>query len=144
MWNASVYETDPANAKICEFTVCQGGYKELSNLKDTNGNEIILENGQSYMITELIDEEHMPKDYELVGIGEKGGTLGDSYTFTYYNNKNIRILARNQVNKYRSELPNTGGMGTKGFTVTGILVMSLAVLLCGGTIVATKKKERRI
>ncbi len=140
LWNASVYETDPANAKICEFTICQGGYRELTDLTDTNGNEIKLENGKSYVITELTD--NMPENYEMVGIGEKGGTLADSYAFTYYNNKDIRILARNLIDNYQMELPETGGTGTGGFTIGGILLMSLASFMYGTKIIITKKKER--
>lgn len=143
LWDGDLYETDPDNAKICEFTVCQGGYKELADLKDIEGNEVNLVNGKVYVITELTGADYMPEEYEMIGIGEKGGTLGESYTFTYHNNKNIRILARNQIDKYRSELPSTGGIGTRGFTMAGIVIMSLAVLLYGCRIVIVKKKERQ-
>lgn len=110
--------------KLCEFTVCQGGYMELSGLQDKNGKRIVLENGKEYVITEV----RLPKGYELVGIGEKGGTMGKDFTFTYYDSKDITILARNKVDTYQYELPETGGFGTIAYTAGGVLLIMASLL----------------
>lgn len=110
--------------KLCEFTVCQGGYMELSGLKDEDGKRIVLENGKEYVITEV----RLPEGYELVGIGEKGGTMGKDFTFTYYDSKDITILARNKVDTYQYELPQTGGFGTIVYTAGGVLFMITSLL----------------
>lgn len=112
---------NPGNKKLCEFTICQGGYMELSGLKDKDGNRVALENGKEYVITEIKDR--MPEDYELIGIGEKGNILKENYTFTYYENKDITILAKNQVDTYQFELPKTGGTGIIVYTAGGALLM---------------------
>lgn len=133
-----LWETD-GNKKLCEFTVCQGGYVELYGLEDENGNEIRLENGKEYSITESQDK--MPEGYKFIGIGEKGGDLNESYSFTYYENKDISIYARNEVNTWQEQLPETGGIGTNVYTAGGALLMQAAILLYGYWM--RRKKGRR-
>ncbi len=133
-----LWEAD-GNDKLCEFTVCQGGYMELSGLMDENGNKIRLEGGKEYFITESQDK--MPEGYQFIGIGEKGGDLNESYTFTYYENKDILIYARNEVNTWQEQLPETGGMGTDVYTAGGALLMLAASLLYGYWM--RRKKGRR-
>lgn len=128
-----------ANRKLCEFTLCQGGFIELSGLRDKEGNEVVLENGKEYVITEAADK--MPEGYELVGIGEKGGTLQEDYTFVYYENKDVTIFARNKVDTYQYELPKTGGIGTTVYTAGGVLLMLSSLLLYGYRL--RGRKERR-
>lgn len=133
-----LWEAD-GNKKLCEFTVCQGGYVELYGLEDENGNEIRLENGKEYSITESQDK--MPEGYKLIGIGEKGGDLKESYSFTYYENKDISIYARNEVNTWQEQFPETGGIGTNVYTAGGALLMQAAILLYGYWM--RRKKGRR-
>lgn len=133
-----LWETD-GNKKLCEFTVCQGGYVELYGLQDENGNEIRLENGKEYSITESQDK--MPEGYKFIGIGEKGGDLKESYSFTYYENKDISIYARNEVNTWQGQIPETGGMGTNVYTAGGALLMQAAILLYGYRMRRKKRKE---
>lgn len=115
--------------KLCEFTVCQGGYIELSGIKDENGDIVQLDNGKEYVVKE--SEEKMPKGYKLIGIGEKGGALSAAYHFVYYENKDITIYARNEVDIWQEQLPETGGIGTNVYTASGALLMQVASLLYG-------------
>lgn len=116
------------NKKLCEFTICQAGSIKLSGLKDADGNRVVLENGREYVITEIAGK--MPEGYELIGIGEQGAALEQNCTFTYYDNKDIIIIARNEVDTYQYELPETGGTGTNVYTAGGAMLI-LASLLYG-------------
>lgn len=124
---------------ICEFQVCQGGYILVSDLKDKNGNKIVLENGKEYVITEVTDK--MPKGYKLIGIGDKGSAGKESYSFTYYDSKDITILARNEVDTYQPEIPETGGKGTTVYTLGGVSFMVTAGFVQGYRL--QRRRERR-
>lgn len=127
-----------SNIKLCEFTICQGGYVELSNLKDKDGKLVVLKDGTEYTI-----KEKVPEGYKLLGIGQEGeklSTFGEEYTFTYYKEKDISILARNE-SLFRQEIPKTGGMGTNVYTVGGVLLMVVASLLYGYRLKYRKKKN---
>ncbi len=126
--------------KLCEFTICQGGYIELSGLKDENGDIVRLENGKEYVIKE--SEAKMPKGYKLIGIGEKGGALSETYCFVYYENKDITIYARNEVDTWQEKFPETGGIGTNVYTAGGVLLMQVASLLYGYRM--RRKRGRRV
>ncbi|MGN0352867.1 MAG: isopeptide-forming domain-containing fimbrial protein [Roseburia sp.] len=131
---------ETSDTKLCEFTICQGGYTELSNLKDKDGNRITLEDGVEYTI-----KEQVPEGYNLLGIGQEGASLstyGETYTFTYYAEKDISILARNE-SIFRAEIPKTGGIGTIVYTVVGALLMVAASLLYGYRWKRKKIGERR-
>ena len=128
---------------LCEFTLSQGGYRQLDDLIDTNGNPIELVEGTEYVIRELTDEQYMPKYYEAVGIGENGGTLSDSFSFVYCKTEKINILARNKVTNYVPELPATGANSALIIKVIGSLLLILsAVLLCGYKVSNQKAKRR--
>lgn len=114
---------------ICEFQVCQGGYILVSDLKDKNGNKVVLENGGEYVVAEVTDK--MPEGYQLIGIGEKGSAGKEKYSFVYYDSKDITILARNEVDTYQPEIPETGGTGTTIYTLGGIGFMGTACLMQG-------------
>ena len=128
---------------LCEFTLCQGGYRLLDVLTDTNGNPIELEDGTEYVIRELTDEQYMPEYYEAVGIGKYGDELSDSFSFVYHSTEKINILARNKVTKYILELPETGRMDSFMFKVIGTVLLVSAVLLCGYKLRVCKKKGRK-
>ena len=118
---------------MCEFTIAQGGYIELTDL------DYELEEGKEYMITE--DTTNMPDGYSFVGIGEYGGELSTSYSFVYDKTKSINILARNQVELYVKELPATGGFSALAYKVTGILLLLSAGLLCSYRLIIRRKKR---
>ena len=113
---------------IAEFNICQGGYVDLADLKDLNGNAVRLENGQKYYLQEI----DIPADYQLVGIREDGKTTqSDNFEFTYHEKQNLTIIARNRVNNKEYTLPATGGTGTTGYLAGGAALMCLASLLYG-------------
>lgn len=133
LWDADAAE------KIAVFEISQGGYKELSALKDVDGNEIELERGKSY----TIKEAELPEGYTLLGIGKEGTELNsEEYTFTYYEEEAITIVAKNEVDRYRAELPGTGGIGTTGYTTGGALLL-LAASLIGGYRLRQKRRGGR-
>lgn len=128
---------------LCEFTLSQGGYRQLDDLKDTNGEQIELKDGTEYVIREMTDEQYMPEYYEAIGIGKYGGELSDSFSFVYQKTEKLNILARNKVTNYISELPATGGASALAAKVIGILLLTLsAVLLCGYKLRIKKERGR--
>lgn len=139
LWDKELYNpnaTEAVNkttAKLCEFTIPQGGYLELTSLNYE------LEEGKEYMITE--DTTNMPEEYSLVGIGEYGGELSESYSFVYDKTKSINILARNSVEKYVKELPETGSFDALAFKVIGILLVLSAGILGGYRLIIRRKKR---
>lgn len=139
LWDKELYDpnaTEAVNkttAKLCEFTIPQGGYLELTSLNYE------LEEGKEYMITE--DTTNMPEEYSLVGIGEYGGELSESYSFVYDKTKSINILARNSVEKYVKELPETGSFDALAFKVIGILLVLSAGILGGYRLIIRRKKR---
>lgn len=145
LWDKEKYDetateaVDRTNAKLCEFTLSQGGYLELTELQDAFGN-CVLEDGKEYMITE--DTTQMPEGYELVGIGEYGGDLSESYSFVYDKEKSISILARNSVEQYVKELPKTGAFGALAYKVTGTLIVLLAGMLFSWRLIIRRKQRK--
>ena len=131
------FEITQDGQEIGTIKLCQGGYMKLSELEDAQGNPISLEYGKTYTIEEI----DVPENYTYVGIGPEGGKLEQSYTFTYYSNQTIVIAARNKVESYQYELPETGGIGTTGYFTGGAALM-LASGLLGGTRMR-RKRERR-
>lgn len=123
--------------KLGEIVICQGGYINMSELTDAEGDPITLENGETYIIEEI----KVPDDYEYVGIGLEGGQLSNTYSFTYYSNSTIVIAARNRVESYQYELPETGGIGTTGYLTGGAILMMSSCLLGGYRM--RRKRERR-
>ena len=146
LWDKAKYNeaateaVNRANAMLCEFTLSQGGYLELTELTDESGN-CVLKSGKEYMITE--DTTKMPEGYELVGIGEYGGELTESYSFVYDNEKSISILARNSVEQYVKELPATGAFGLAAYKLAGTLLVLLAGVL-GGWQFIIRRKQRKL
>lgn len=138
-FNFQLYKGDtPSNNELlAKFSVSQGGYVRLSDIKDSSGNAITLEKGDTYTIQEILSEG---SSYQLVGIGPDGGQLTKgSYTFTYTGDSNLVIVARNMMNNY--ELPETGGMGTTGYLTGGAILMTSACLIGGYRM--RRKRERR-
>ena len=106
-----------------------GRIYSVSDLKDKNGNKVVLENGREYVVAEVTDK--MPEGYQLIGIGEKGSAGKEKYSFVYYDSKDITILARNEVDTYQPEIPETGGTGITIYTLGGIGFMGTACLMQG-------------
>ena len=125
--------------RLCDFKVCQGGYQELSDLKDKDNNSVKLINGTTYKITEDVDS--MPEDYTLIGIGEKGSALSESYTFTYYDNKDINILARNRLDSSVLELPAAGGISARVFRLLGVVIVLSGILACSILVICKGNKR---
>lgn len=113
--------------EVGTFTLCQGGYAKLSELTDTNGNDITLTDGNTYRITEQLTDA----EYELVSIVcnvSLSGTDTSLTTFTYYAGKNITIEVTNKFTETGEEFPFTGGIGVKVYTTVGMLFMMAAAL----------------
>lgn len=128
--------------RVCQFTLCQGGYQKLSNLTDTEGNKFEFENDKTYVIKEL--EASMPDGYELVGIGETGGQLQEGeYSFVYDDKKDINIRVRNKVTNYVSELPATGSVSALAAKAIGMILLTLSGILICGYILRSKKEKGR-
>lgn len=121
---------------LAEFKVSQGSYVKLSEIKDTKGQPLKLESGQTYTLEEVLAEG---SSYKLLGIAKEGETRQEgSYTFEYNGSVNLTIIAWNQLGEY--ELPETGGIGTTGFFTGGAILMAASCLAGGYRM--RRKRER--
>lgn len=129
--------TGESGNTIAEFNVCQGGYVDLADLTDLQGNPVTLTNGCKYRLQEI----DIPTDYQLIGIREDGkDTQYETFEFTYHEKQNLTIIAKNKVNDKEYTLPSTGGTGTTGYLAGGAALMCLAALLYGYQL--RRKRER--
>lgn len=123
---------------LAEFKVSQGSYVKLSEIKDTKGQPLKLESGQTYTLEEVLAEGSA---YQLLGIAKEGETRQEGpYTFEYNGSVNLTIIARNQLGEY--ELPETGGPGAIVYLAGGALLTAFSCL-AGGYRMRRRRERRR-
>ena len=137
MFTFTIYKGENASGdSLGSFQICQGGFVNLHELKDTDGNPITLESGKTYTVTET-----NTNGCDFAGVGKEGETLSgeNKYTFTYSTGEAITIVFKNKMSSY--VLPSTGGVGVARYFAGGALLMSITALLYG--CLWRRRRERR-
>ncbi len=137
MFTFTIYKGEDASGdSLGSFQICQGGFVNLHELKNVDGNPITLQSGQTYTVIETDTN-----GCNFVGVGKEGEEPSNenTYTFTYSTGEAITIVFKNKMSSYI--LPSTGGVGVARYFAGGALLMSITALLYG--CLWRRRRERR-